>query len=68
MLKCSAIMLNYAQVRWENYYAQNYSSIMCQGLIQSLLTNLVKIKGFTKWLDNKVTTQLNENSHYVYIM
>ena len=36
MLKRSAIMLNYAQVRWENYYAQNYASIMCQGLIHTL--------------------------------
>ena len=25
-------MLNYAQVRWESYYAQIYASIMSQGL------------------------------------
>ena len=25
-------MLNYAQVRQESYYAQNYAGIMCQGL------------------------------------
>ena len=37
--------------------------------IQSLLTNLVKIQGFTSGLTTiKVTTQLNENSRYVYIM
>ena len=29
-----AIMLNYAQVREESYYAQNYAGIMCQGLIE----------------------------------
>ena len=33
MLKCFAIMLNYAQVRWESYYAQDYASIKCQGLL-----------------------------------
>ena len=33
MPKCSAIMLNYAQVRWESYYAHIYASIMCQGLM-----------------------------------
>ena len=27
-----AIMLKYVQVWWENYYAQNYASIMWQGL------------------------------------
>ena len=27
-----AIMLNYAQVGWESYYAQIYAGIMCQGL------------------------------------
>ena len=26
-------MLNYAQVREESYYAQNYACIMCQSLI-----------------------------------
>ena len=26
-------MLNYAQVREESYYAQNYAGIMCQGLL-----------------------------------
>ena len=31
-----AIMLNYAQVREESYYAQTYASIMCQGLNHSL--------------------------------
>ena len=25
-----AVVLNYAQVRWESYYAQIYASIMCQ--------------------------------------
>ena len=33
MPKYFAIMLNYAQVGWESYYAQIYASIMCQGLI-----------------------------------
>ena len=28
-----AIMLNYAQVWWESYYAQNNAGIMCQALI-----------------------------------
>jgi hypothetical protein len=28
-----AIMLNYARVWWESYYAQNYAGIMCQGLM-----------------------------------
>ena len=35
MPKCIAIMLNYAQVRWESYYAQIYASIMCQGLVMA---------------------------------
>ena len=33
MPKNLAIMLNYAQVRYESYYAQNYAGIMCQGLL-----------------------------------
>ena len=32
MPKCFAIMLNYAQIRWESYCAQIYAGIMCQGL------------------------------------
>ena len=32
MLKEVVIMLNYAPVKNESYYAQNYASIMCQGL------------------------------------
>ena len=28
-----AIMLNYAQVREESYYAQNYAGIMCHDLL-----------------------------------
>ena len=32
MLLYFAFMLNYAQVWWESYYAQNYAGIMCQGL------------------------------------
>ena len=28
-------MLNYAQVRWESYYAHIYAGIMCQGLLDS---------------------------------
>ena len=30
-------MLNYAQVREGSYYAQNYASIMCQGLLWVLV-------------------------------
>ena len=30
-------MLNYAQVREESYYAQNYAGIMCQGLLRILV-------------------------------
>ena len=30
-----AIMLNYAQVRQESYYAQIYAGIMCQGRVSS---------------------------------
>jgi hypothetical protein len=37
MLQYFAIMLNYAQVWWQSYYAQNYAGIMCQGLTVSLL-------------------------------
>ena len=32
-----AIMLNYARVWWESYYAQNYAGIMCQGLLGSCI-------------------------------
>ena len=40
MLKYFAIMLSYAQVRQESYYAQIYAGIMCQGLVH---INLLKI-------------------------
>ena len=32
MLNCTAIMLNYAHMGKQSYYAQNYAGIMCQGL------------------------------------
>ena len=35
MLKKFVIMLNYAPVKNESYYAQNYASMMCQGLMLS---------------------------------
>ena len=44
MPKYCAIMLNYAQVRQESYYAQIYASIMCQGLVLRLsLTNIKQL-------------------------
>ena len=33
MLRKFVIMLNYAPVKNESYYAQNYASIMCQALL-----------------------------------
>ena len=37
MLKEVVIMLNYAPVKNESYYAQNYAGIMCQGLVYGAL-------------------------------
>ena len=36
-------MLNYAQVRQESYYAQNYAGIMCQGLFLTTLQDSLAI-------------------------
>ena len=48
MPKYFVIMLNYAQVRQESYYAQIniYASIMCQGLRRSWVQFLVAALGF----------------------
>ena len=36
MPKTFVIMLNYAPVKSESYYAQNYASIMCQALLTGI--------------------------------
>ena len=36
MLKCLAIMLNYAHVRWESYYAQIYAGVAGNLVAQKL--------------------------------
>ena len=42
MLKKIVIMLNYALVKNESYFAQNYASIMCQALAQTIADPLWK--------------------------
>ena len=37
MLKMLVIMLDYAQVKFESYYAQNYAGIMCQALTSTCI-------------------------------
>ena len=66
MLQYFAIMLNYAQVWWESYYAQNYAGIMCQGAC-SLSTSVSLNK--TAEAFSKVNSMLfNHLSNYHYLL
>ena len=62
MLKEVVIMLNYAPVKNESYYAQNYANIMCQGLVRGIVKawrNLIReLENISLSVDNMYTTIL----------